>query len=150
MRKFNPFFAMSCLLLAIPFGASAQKATVQNQGEASLRAEKTRVVAKAITNAVGAPMSGGGQVILFRAGNSPGEYIELTADGRVLGGLSPGMYFNVDAPDGMHAFTADGAPLSVDVDTGKTHYVQVVRNRTGRAELRAVNADKFRRVAGSK
>ena len=150
MRIFVSTLAVSCLLASVPFAASAQKVTVQNQGQASLDAEKTRVVAKAITNSVGEPMRGGGQVILFRADNSPGEAIEVSADGHALGGLSPGMYFDVDASGGTHAYAAEGAPLAVEVGAGKTHYVQVIRNRAGNAQLRAVTADKFQRVAGSR
>lgn len=149
--SFHPLLAgaLSLCMLSVCTTVAAQSYKVESQGQAAVDVEKARVVAVAMEKAVGTPAAGKGQVVFFRSKESPGAGIAIDAGGTAVGELPAGMYFPVPATAGTHTFVADGgASLSLDVSTGKTQYVQVIRNRAGQAQLLRSTATKFRRAVG--
>lgn len=138
---------LPCVLLVLGLPAAAQSLKVESQGQAAADAEKNRIIAVAMSKAVGLPTAGKGQVVFFRAGRSPGAAVEVDADGEALGELPAGMYFAVPASAGTHAYTSgDAGSLSMSVTAGSTYYVQVIRNRAGRPQLLRSTATKFQRA----
>lgn len=139
--------ALPCALLAIALSASAQQMKVESQGEAEVATQKEALVAMSMARAIGQPASGKAQVVFFRSATSPGAALGVQADGEVVGELPSGMYFTVPAAAGTHAYAAAGArPLSMAVTADKTYYVQVIRDRAGRAQLLRSNASRFERA----
>jgi hypothetical protein len=135
--------ALSCC--ALP--AMAQKLTVESQGQAEIQAKAQALSAKAIAKAIGEAPSGKGQVVFFRAATSPGAAISVGEAGMPLIELEPGMYFVAQVTPGTHGFDAGGPALGLNVDDGKTRYVQVIRNRAGQPQLRPSSATSFQRAA---
>ena len=140
--------ALLAVLVALSLPVAAQKVKIENQGEASVGAEARALTAQAVEQAVGKAPDGKSQIVFFRSAKSPGAAITVNenADPRVE--LDPGMYFVVATTPGAHAYsTADGGSFDAKLDTGKTYYVQVIRNKAGHAQLLHSSADKFQRAA---
>ena len=139
--------AASCALLAVSLAVAAQQAKFEIQGNAATESRKNEAIARAITEEIGAPPAGQGQVVFFRTSRSPGNAIPVSGDGRAVGELPAGMYFAAPASPGPHAYsTEDGGDVSVQVRTGQTHYVQVIRNRAGQPKLVRTTATMFQRA----
>jgi hypothetical protein len=139
--------AASCALLALSLAAVAQQAKFEIQGNAATESRKNDAIARAITEEIGAPPAGKGQVVFFRTARSPGSAIPVSGDGMAVGELPAGMYFATPAVAGTHAYSpGDGGGLSVQVRTGQTHYVQVIRNRAGQPKLVRTTATMFQRA----
>lgn len=138
---------LSCALLTLCLSAAAQSMKIESQGQAAADAEKDRIIAVAMSKAVGLPAAGEGQVVFFRAPKSPGAAVEVDADGEAMGELPAGMYFAAPASAGTHAYaTGDAGSLSMNVTAGQTYYVQVIRNRAGQPQLLRSTATKFQRA----
>ena len=138
---------LSCALLTMWLPATSQTLKVESQGQAAVDAENDRIIAVAMSKAVGLPVAGKGQIVFFRTSKSPGAAVEVDADGEALGELPAGMYFAVPASAGTHAYTSgDVGSLSMNVTAGSTYYVQVIRNRAGRPQLLRSTATKFQRA----
>jgi len=142
IRKLLLSAALSCALPAM-----AQKVTIESQGQAEVEAKAQALSAKALAKAIGEAPAGKGQVVFFRAANSPGATIGVSEAGVPLIALDPGMYFIAQVTPGTHGFDAGGTALGLNVDDGKTRYVQVIRNRAGQPQLRPSNATAFQRAA---
>jgi hypothetical protein len=139
--------AASCALLAMSLTVAAQQARFEIQGNAATESRKNDAIARAMTEEIGAPAAGKGQVVFFRTSRSPGSAIPVSGDGMAVGELPAGMYFATPALAGTHAYsTADGGGVSVKVRTGQTHYVQVIRNRAGHPKLVRTTATTFQRA----
>ena len=139
--------AASCALLAVSLAVAAQQAKFEIQGNAATEARKNEAIARAITEEIGAPPAGQGQVVFFRTSRSPGSAIPVSGDGKAVGELPSGMYFAAPASPGPHAYsTGDGGGVSVQVGPGQTHYVQVIRNRAGQPKLVRTTATMFQRA----
>jgi len=143
IRKLLLSAALSCC--ALP--AMAQKVTIESQGQAEIEAKAQALSAKAVAKAIGEAPAGKGQVVFFRAATSPGATIGVSEAGVPLIDLDPGMYFVAQVTPGTHGFDAGGTALGLNVDDGKTRYVQVIRNRAGQPQLRPSNATAFQRAA---
>ena len=118
---------------------------IESQGQAEQEAQKAALVAKDMAKAVGQPASGMGQVVFFRSSKSPGAAIDVTADSGIAGSLDAGMYIAVPATPGTHPYGPGTMPIKLKA--GETKYVQVIRNRTGNAQLLASNATRFQTTA---
>src|SRR6478672_5780949 len=134
--------ALAASLFSASLGAAAQQVKIESQGQAEQNAQRNTVVAKAMSEAVGAPAAGTGQVVFFRAANSPGAEID---DGTSEGLVGPGMYLTVAATPGAHNYGP--GTLGVAVKAGETRYVQVIRSRDGTPKLLASTATKFQNAA---
>ena len=135
-----------CFALSFPsLGAIAQQLKIESQGQAEQESLKAAAIAKDMEQSVGAPAAGMGQVVFYRSSKSPGEAIDVAADGASVGGLDAGMYFALPAAPGAHRYGPGELPISVKA--GETKYVQVIRNRTGNPQLLASNAAKFQAAA---
>lgn len=140
--------AMSCFLFCLCLPAAAQQVKIESQGQAAVDAEAITLNAVAIAKALGQPPLGKGQVVFFRSAKSPGAAADVLENGIALGDLPAGMYFVALAAPGTHAYeVAGGNAATVSVGSGKTHYVQVIRNRSGNAQLLRSNASAFQRAA---
>ena len=137
--------ALAASLFSVSLGAAAQQVKVESQGQAEQNAQRQAAVAKTMSEAVGAPAAGTGQVVFFRAANSPGADIDVVADGMSEGGVGPGMYLTVAATPGSHRYGP--GMLGVAVKPGETKYVQVIRGRDGAPKLLASTASKFQNAA---
>jgi hypothetical protein len=137
--------AVALLLHCMP--VAAQKVTIESQGQAAVEAKAQALSAKAVAKAIGEAPAGKGQVVFFRAATSPGAAISVGEAGMPLIELEPGMYFVAQVTPGTHGFDAGGPALGLNVDDGKTRYVQVIRNRAGQPQLRPSNATSFQRAA---
>jgi|SRR6478672_463001 len=137
--------ALAASLFSASLGAAAQQVKIESQGQAEQNAQRNTVVAKAMSEAVGAPAAGTGQVVFFRAANSPGAEIDVIADGTSEGLVGPGMYLTVAATPGAHNYGP--GTLGVAVKAGETRYVQVIRSRDGTPKLLASTATKFQNAA---
>jgi hypothetical protein len=147
MRSMMLRGAASCALLAISLAVAAQQAKFEIQGNAATESRKNDAIARAITDEIGAPPAGKGQVVFFRTTRSPGSAIPVSGDGADVGELPAGMFFATPASAGTHAYAAGGGGgVSVQVRTGQTHYVQVIRNRTGQPKLVRTTATMFQRA----
>lgn len=130
--------------------AFAQKVVIENQGEASKAATSHVLTAEAVEKDIGKAPSGRAQVVFFRSAKSPGENVAVrdAAGGVPLIELEPGTYFIATATPGSHAYaTPDKGPFSMDLDAGRTYYVQAIRNKDGGTQLIRSSADKFARAA---
>ena len=142
--------ALFAMLLAVSLPLAAQKVVIENQGEASKAATAQMLTAEAVETAVGKAPSGRAQIVFFRSAKSPGSAVSVreAAGGEPLILLDAGMYFIATALPGAHSYaTADTGPFPLDVEPGRTYYVQAIRNRNGATQLLRSNADKFARVA---
>jgi hypothetical protein len=143
-----PMFAALVLAAALP--AFAQKVTIENQGQAAEDQKARALTAEAVENEVGKAPSGRAQVVFFRSSKSPGEPVAIrdAAGGMSLIDLDPGMYFVAVSTPGTHAYaTADTGPFTMDLDAGRTYYVQAIRNKKGATQLIRSSSDKFARAA---
>jgi hypothetical protein len=62
--------------------------------------------------------------------------------------LDPGMYFVAITAPGSHSYaTSDTGPFPMDLEPGRTYYVQAIRNKKGQAQLLRSSAEKFQRAA---
>ena len=147
MRSILSRSALLAMLVALSLPVAAQKVKIENQGEASVGAEAQALTAEAVEKAVGKAPEGKSQVVFFRSAKSPGESITVNENTEARVELDPGMYYVVATTPGAHAYATDGGNFDLKTDTGKTYYVQVIRNQAGRAQLRASSADKFQRAA---
>lgn len=140
--------AMSCALLTLCLCANAQQMKIESQGEAATEAEMQRLNAVALVKELGQPPRGQGQVVFFRSAKSPGAAPDVLENGTALGELPSGMYFVALVEPGAHSYGVDiGGNTVVDVMPGKTYYMQVIRNRSGRAQLLRSNAAAFQRAS---
>jgi hypothetical protein len=137
--------ALAASLFSVSLGAAAQQVKIESQGQAEQNAQRQTIVAKTMSEAVGAPATGTGQVVFFRASNSPGAAIDVVADGTTEGGVGPGMYLAVAATPGSHSYGP--GMLGVTVKAGETKYVQVIRGRDGAPKLLASTATTFQNAA---
>jgi hypothetical protein len=142
--------ALFALLLAASLPVAAQKVSIENQGEASKQATAQVLTAEAVENAVGKAPAGRAQVVFFRSSKSPGDAVSVrdAAGGLALIELDPGMYYIASAIPGPRSYaTADMGPFPLDLEPGRTYYVQAIRNKNGRTQLLLSSADKFARAA---
>ena len=137
--------ALAASLFSVSLGAAAQQVKVESQGQAEQNAQRQAAVAKTMSEAVGAPTGGNGQVVFFRASNSPGADIDVVANGMTEGGVGPGTYLAVAATPGSHNYGP--GMLAVSVKASETKYVQVIRSRDGTPALLASTATKFQNAA---
>jgi hypothetical protein len=85
------------------------------------------LTAEAVETAVGKAPSGRAQIVFFRSAKSPGSAVSVreAAGGEPLILLDAGMYFIATALPGAHSYaTADTGPFPLDVEPGRTYYVQ--------------------------
>lgn len=136
---------LAASLFLLSADAAAQQVKIESQGQAEQNAQHKTAIAKSMADAVGAPLAGTGQVVFFRAANSPGAGIDVVADGSSEGEVGAGMYLAVAATPGTHAYGP--GTLAVSVKAGETRYVQVIRNRSGDPQLLSSNAAKFQNAA---
>lgn len=135
-----------CLLGALALAASAQQLKIESKGQAAEGAEQDAKLAVALSETLNLPKDGKAQVVLFRTPKSPGEDVSLSADGKPLGELPAGHYLPVSSTAGTHVFGTDTTALTLNVDAGKTYFVQVIHDKTGRPKLLRSNATRFQRV----
>ena len=148
MRSILSRSALLAMLVALSLPAAAQKVKIENQGEASVGAEARALTAAAVDKSMGMAPEGKSQVVFFRSSKSPGDAINVTENSEARVELDPGMYYVVTAAPGAHGYaTGDGGKVDLALETGKTYYVQVVRNKAGHAQLLRSSADKFQRAA---
>lgn len=138
---------LPCLLGALAFTASAQQLKIESKGQAAEEVERDAALAVALTETLGLPKDDRAQVVLFRGSKSPGEGIGLVADGKPLGELPPGHYLPVSSTAGTHVFGTDTTAVTLNVAAGKTYFMQVARDRTGRPRLLRSTAAQFQRIA---
>ncbi|MGO4552440.1 hypothetical protein AB4059_15235 [Lysobacter sp. 2RAF19] len=142
--------ALVFAMVALP--AFAQKVKIENQGQAAVDVAAHELNEQAVEQDVGKAPAGKAQVIFFRSSSSPGDPIGVrdAAGGVSLIDLEPGMYFVSTAAPGTRAYaTADTGPFSMDLDAGRTYYVQVIRKRGGAAQLIRSSAEKFMRAGNA-
>ena len=92
----------------------------------------------AIEKDIGKAPAGKAQVVFFRSASSPGDPVGVrdAAGGLSLIDLEPGMYFVSATTPGTRAYaTADTGPFSMDLDAGRTYYVQVIRKQRWRCAV---------------
>ena len=136
--------------LALP--ASAQRVKIENQGQAAVDVAAHELTVAAVEKDIGKAPAGKAQVVFFRSASSPGDPIGVrdAAGGMSMIDLEPGMYFLSTTTAGTHAYaTADTGPFSMDLDAGRTYYVQVIRKKGGTAQLIRSSAEKFARAANT-
>lgn len=146
MRRILVRVMFPCLLLALASATSAQQLRIESKGQAAEGAEQAAKLAVALSETLGLPKNGKAQVVLFRTPKSPGDDISLSGDGKPLGELPAGHYLPVSSTAGTHVFGTDTTALTLNVDAGKTYFVQVTRDRTGRPHLLRSTATSFQRV----
>ena len=132
--------------------AFAQKVKIENQGQAAVDVAAHELTVAAIEKDIGKAPAGKSQVVFFRSASSPGDPVGVrdAAGGLSLIDLEPGMYFVSTTMPGTRAYaTADTGPFSMDLDAGRTYYVQVIRKKGGAAQLLRSTAEKFARVANT-
>ncbi len=132
--------------------AFAQKVKIENQGQAAVDEAAHELNAAAVEQDIGKAPAGKAQVVFFRSATSPGDPIGVrdAAGGMSLIDIEPGMYFKSTPPPGPRAYaTADTGPFSMDLDAGRTYYVQVIRKRGGAAQLIRSSAEKFMRAGNA-
>ncbi|KGQ18282.1 hypothetical protein LF41_1637 [Lysobacter dokdonensis DS-58] len=143
--------AVAVLLLAFAATpAFAQKIKIENQGQAAVDASARQMTAEAVEKDIGKAPSGKAQVVFFRSSSSPGDAVAVrdAAGGMSMIDLDPGMYFVSTAAPGTHAYaTADTGPFSMDLDAGRTYYVQAIRTKKGTTQLIRSSSEKFARAA---
>ena len=142
--------ALVALLFAAALPAFAQKVTVENQGQASENVTQRALTAEALETEIGKAPAGRAQVVFFRSSKSPGNPVVIREASGSLSiiDLDPGMYFVTAVMPGTHAYaTSDTGPFTMDLDAGRTYYVQAIRNKNGNTQLIRSSADKFSRAA---
>ena len=140
------------LFVAIAMPAFAQKVKIENRGQAAEDVAAHELTALAIEKDIGKAPAGKAQVVFFRSASSPGDPVGVrdAAGGLSLVDLEPGMYFVSATTPGTRAYaTADTGPFSMDLDAGRTYYMQVIRKRGGAAQLLRSSAEKFARAANA-
>jgi hypothetical protein len=150
MQKFLKSAAVFAVLLAASLPLAAQKVKIENQGEAATKVEARELAAVAVEGDIGKAPAGKSQVVFFRSTKSPGLPVAVrdAAGGQALIDLDPGMYFVAITAPGSHAYaTADTGPFPMDLDAGRTYYVQAIRDKRGNAQLLRSSAEKFQRAA---
>ena len=147
MRSILSRSALFAMLVALTLPVAAQKVKIENQGEASHGADVRALTAAAVEKAVGKAPEGKSQVVFFRSSKSPGDAIGVTENSEARVDLDPGMYYVVTTAPGAHSYATGDSKVDLALDTGKTYYVQVIRNRKGQPQLLRSNADKFQRAA---
>ena len=141
---------MVALLFALALPAFAQKVKIENQGQASETVAARALTAEAIEAEIGKAPAGRAQVVFFRSSKSPGNPVSIreAAGGVSMIDLDPGMYFVAVTVPGTKAYaTADTGPFSMDLDAGRTYYVQAIRNKSGQQQLIRSSAEKMQRAA---
>ena len=150
MSRFRCRVAMCALLLAVALPAAAQKVRVENQGQAAHNVEAMAITKQAVEESVGKAPAGKAQVVFYRSSSSPGAPVAVrdAAAGEAMIDLDPGMYFVSVVTPGARSFaTSDVGPFPMDLEPGRTYYVQAIRNRKGQSQLLRSSADKFARAA---
>jgi hypothetical protein len=140
------------LFAAIAMPAFAQKVKIENRGQAAEDVAAHELTMAAIEKDIGKAPAGKAQVVFFRSASSPGDPVGVrdAAGGLSLVDLEPGMYFVSATTPGTRAYaTADTGPFSMDLDAGRTYYVQVIRKKGGAAQLLRSSAEKFARAANA-
>jgi hypothetical protein len=138
------------MLFAASLPAAAQNVTMEREGEAFKTATAQMLTAEAVESAIGKAPPGRAQVVFFRSSSSPGDPVAVrdAAGGEPLITLDPGMYFVSTAATGPHSYaTTDIGPFPIDLQAGRTYYVQAIRNSKGQTQLLLSNATKFARAA---
>jgi hypothetical protein len=142
--------ALCALLFAFAMPAFAQKVKIENQGQASENVSARALTAEAIESEIGKPPAGRAQIVFFRSSKSPGDPVAIrdAAGGVPMIELDPGMYFVAVTTPGSKAYaTSDTGPFSMDLDAGRTYYVQAIRNKSGQQQLLRSNAERMQRAA---
>ena len=151
MRKFLASSAFA-MLVAASLPLAAQNVKIEREGEAFKEATAQALSAAAVEDAIGKAPSGKSQIVFFRSASSPGDAVSVrdAAGGEALVALDPGMYFVVTTVAGSHSYaTADTGPFPMDLEPGRTYYVQTIRNKKGGTQLLRSSADKFQRAANA-
>lgn len=146
MRRILVRVVSPCLLVALAFAVPAQQLKIRSMGTAAEAAKDEAELAVALSETLHLPKDGKAQVVLFRTSKSPGEDVSLSADGKPLGVLPAGHYLPVSSTAGTHVFGTDTTALTLGVNAGKTYFVKVVRDKTGRPRLLRSSATKFQRI----
>jgi Protein of unknown function (DUF2846) len=89
----------------------------------------TAIAAKKAPAVIGAPDAGKGQIVFYRTGGLVGAAISCNVreNGALIGGLSGGKYFVVQAQPGKHVYTTKSEAkdtLNMEVESGETYYVR--------------------------
>jgi hypothetical protein len=150
MRKLLSCSALFALLLAASLPLAAQKVKIENQGEAAITAEARQLSDAAVEDAIGKAPPGRSQIVFYRSSSSPGTAVAVrdAAGAEPIISLDPGMYYVTVTTPGSHSYaTADTGPFPIDLEPGRTYYVQAIRNKQGATQLLRSSADKFQRAA---
>src|SRR4249919_3183856 len=103
--RFHPFHgAIAIALLTLSFAAGAQQLKIESRGQAEEGAQKETATAAVITKSIGLPDAGKAQVVFFRSSKSPGEVIDVAADGASAGEVPAGMYLAVATSPCTHGY----------------------------------------------
>lgn len=145
MRRILFASLFACTLGFASLGAAAQQLKIESQGQAEQESQKAKAVARSMAQSIGEPAAGMGQVVFFRSSKSPGDGIDVAADGVSAGNVDAGMYLAMPASPGVHAYGP--GTLSLKLKAGETRYVQVIRNRAGAPQLRLSDATRFQNAA---
>ena len=147
MRSMKTQAALVAALLVLSLPVAAQKVKIENQGEAALTAEARALNAAEVEKTLGKAPAGKAQVVFYRGATSPGAQVDVQESASSLVALDPGMYYVVSTEPGKHAYATESGAFDITLEAGKTYYVQAIRNRAGKGQLRRSNADKFQRAA---
>ena len=150
MRRIQSCSALFALMLFASLPLAAQKVKIENQGEAATTVEARELKSAAVEDAIGPPPAGRAQIVFYRSSTSPGNAVTVrdAAGSEPLIMLDPGMYYVAVASPGTRSYaTADTGPFPMDIDAGRTYYVQAIRNKGGDTQLLRSSADKFQRAA---
>jgi len=110
----------------------ASTATLRPLGKAPRGAGKVAVAAiETGPIALGPPPKGMGQVVFFRKKSilGTGQWFNVREDGKALGKLTNGAWFEESVAPGPHTFTAKTEPefkdrLTLKIDAGETYFVE--------------------------
>jgi hypothetical protein len=116
----------------------------------------TAIAAKKAPAVIGAPEVGKGQIVFYRTGGFVGAAISCNVreNDALIGGLSGGKYFVVQAQPGKHTYTTKSEAkdtLNMEVESGETYYVRCTIGAgvmAGRPNLSPVDKAAFDEKSG--
>lgn len=119
-------------------------------------AQDVAIAAKKAPAVIGAPEAGKGQIVFYRTGGLVGAAISCNVreNDKLIGGLSGGKYFVVQADPGKHVYTTKSEAkdtLNMEVETGETYYVRCTIGAgimAGRPNLSPVDKAAFDEKSG--
>lgn len=128
---------------------AATIASVPSVHDSALAAKKEPAV-------IGAPVAGKGQIVFYRTGGLVGAAISCNVreNDALIGGLSGGKYFVVQAQPGKHAYTTKSEAkdtLNMEIESGETYYVRCTIGMgvvAGRPNLSPVDKAAFDEKSG--